>query len=107
MNLSRLLTVERSAVSRAGQEGPPIPLIESGLTAERRSGEGLWQLPSAPRIPARRQPLLSVIVLTFNGTPWLEACLRSLREQTLAEEFEIIVADNASSDSSSSLASQL
>jgi GT2 family glycosyltransferase len=45
--------------------------------------------------------------LTFNGTPWLEACLRSLREQTLAEEFEIIVADNASSDSSSSLASQL
>lgn len=56
-----------------------------------------------------RQPpvLLSVVVLNYNGTQWLERCLESLRSQTLSEEIEVIVADNASPDSSNQLAQRV
>jgi GT2 family glycosyltransferase len=46
-------------------------------------------------------------VLNYNGTQWLERCLTSLREQTLSEQLEVIVADNASPDNSHRLASSL
>jgi GT2 family glycosyltransferase len=52
-------------------------------------------------------PLLSVIVLNFNGARWLERCLRSLREQTVFKRLEVIVADNLSSDGSDRLAQRL
>ena len=52
-------------------------------------------------------PLLSVIVINYNGSPWLERCLVSLCDQTIADQIEIIVADNASTDQSDQLAAQL
>jgi GT2 family glycosyltransferase len=58
--------------------------------------------PVKPALPA-----LSVIVSCFNSGVWLERCLTSLRNQTLADEFEVIVADNASSDHSDVLAERL
>ena len=52
-------------------------------------------------------PLVSVIVLNFNGALWLERCLRSLRQQTAFDRIEVIVADNLSSDGSDRLAQRL
>jgi GT2 family glycosyltransferase len=51
--------------------------------------------------------VLSVIILNYNGAPWLERCLGSLRTQTLFEQIEIIVADNNSPDGSAELATAL
>lgn len=52
-------------------------------------------------------PWASVIVLNYNGAPWLEKCLRSLRQQTVFQRLEIIIADNASPDGSAALAETL
>jgi GT2 family glycosyltransferase len=51
--------------------------------------------------------VLSVIIINYNGAPWLERCLDSLRRQTLYPRFEIIVADNASEDQSALLAAKI
>jgi hypothetical protein len=52
-------------------------------------------------------PLISVIVLTYNSHDWVEKCLASLSNQTIAPDMEIILADNASSDKTVELAYQL
>jgi len=46
---------------------------------------------------------LSVIIVTYNSAPLLRSCLDSLRAQTLAGDFEIIVVDNASRDESAAI----
>jgi GT2 family glycosyltransferase len=48
------------------------------------------------------QPLVSVIVLNFNGSEHLSVCLTSLKEQTYSP-MEILVADNGSTDESESV----
>jgi hypothetical protein len=60
---------------------------------------------SSPSSPA--EPLVSVIVLNYNGARWLERCLESLRAQTIGDQLEVIVADNLSSDGSDRLAQQI
>jgi GT2 family glycosyltransferase len=52
-------------------------------------------------------PSISVIVLNYNGTDWIERCLGSLLTQTIFSQCEIIVADNASSDGSGALAAKI
>jgi N-acetylglucosaminyl-diphospho-decaprenol L-rhamnosyltransferase len=52
-------------------------------------------------------PIISVIVLNYNGRPWIEKCIASLQKQTLREPFEFIFADNLSTDGSDALAEQL
>jgi GT2 family glycosyltransferase len=52
-------------------------------------------------------PLVSVIVLNYNGKQWLERCLNSLRAQTIFDRTEVILADNLSSDSSDRLGQQI
>lgn len=52
-------------------------------------------------------PLISVIILNYNGLPWLERCLDSLKNQTINERIEIIVTDNLSTDGSDRLAEAL
>lgn len=44
-----------------------------------------------------KQPLVSIIIVTWNGQKWLEKCLDSLYNQTYPL-YEIIVVDNNSSD---------
>jgi GT2 family glycosyltransferase len=51
--------------------------------------------------------LISVIVLNYNGARWLERCLDSLRAQTLFDQIEVIVADNASGDGSDALGKRI
>ena len=55
----------------------------------------------------RPQPLVSVIVLNYNGARWLERCLNSLRAQTIFDHVEVILADNVSSDGSERLGKQI
>ena len=45
-------------------------------------------------------PRLAVIIVNFNTREWLARCLRSLERQTIRDELEIIIVDNASSDDS-------
>jgi len=46
-----------------------------------------------------KSPLVSVIIVNWNGREYLPACLDSLKDQSLAD-FETIVVDNGSSDGS-------
>lgn len=64
---------------------------------------------SAPAQPAKRPgtPDISVLVLNYNGAAWLDRCLSSLIDQTIADRIEVIVTDNASTDSSGLLAADL
>lgn len=59
------------------------------------------------RIPDADTPAVSVIILNYNGLNWLERCLRSIQSQTLIHNVEIILADNASTDTSDKLAELL
>jgi GT2 family glycosyltransferase len=54
-----------------------------------------------------RPPRVSVIVLNYNGASWLERCLVSLRQQTIFDQIEVIVADNNSPDGSDALAREI
>ena len=48
------------------------------------------------------EPTVSVIIVNWNGERWLPNCLNALRGQTF-HDFETIVVDNASADSSVAL----
>lgn len=48
---------------------------------------------------------ISVVIVNYNGAPWLERCLASLLAQTF-QSFEIIFVDNASTDASCALVQQ-
>ena len=56
------------------------------------------QSPSSPP-----PPRLSVVILNYNGAPWLERCLNSLRAQTIFDQLQVMLADNSSSDNSAQL----
>lgn len=45
------------------------------------------------------QPLVSIIIVNWNGKDFLPACLDSIKEQVM-KDFEVIVVDNASHDGS-------
>lgn len=53
---------------------------------------------------AKSQITVSVVILNWNAAAWIPRCLESLRRQTIFTEFEIIFADNASSDDSEKIA---
>jgi len=46
-----------------------------------------------------KAPLVSIIIVNFNGLKWLPECFGSLNQQTF-QDFEVIFVDNASSDGS-------
>jgi len=52
-------------------------------------------------------PLVSVIILNYNGKDWMHRCLESLRAQTVFDRIEVLVADNASTDGSDKLGAEL
>lgn len=51
------------------------------------------------KVDGRRGPLVSVLVLNYNGKPFLKACLESLLKTTYPS-FEIVLIDNHSTDDS-------
>ncbi len=52
-------------------------------------------------------PVISIVILNYNGARWLNRCLESIRSQTIFEQLELIIADNRSSDGSDRLSEQL
>jgi N-acetylglucosaminyl-diphospho-decaprenol L-rhamnosyltransferase len=52
-------------------------------------------------------PVCSVVILNYNGAPWLERCLGSIHLQSLFDRIEVIVADNLSPDGSGALAERI
>jgi GT2 family glycosyltransferase len=54
-----------------------------------------------------QRPLVSLIVLNYNGRPWLERCIDSIRQQTIFTQCELLVADNISTDGSNDLGRKL
>ena len=50
--------------------------------------------------------MISVIVPVRNGMPWLDQQLRALAEQECHEPWEVVVADNNSTDESGSVAQE-
>jgi hypothetical protein len=56
---------------------------------------------------AATTPLVSVIILNYNGARWIERCLNSLAAQTCFSRLQVIVADNLSSDGSDRMAEQI
>jgi GT2 family glycosyltransferase len=77
--------------------------------AGRLAAGGNARTQSAPAQPAQQPgtPDISVVVLNYNGAAWLDRCLTSLAAQTIADDVEIIFADNASTDHSDLLAADL
>ncbi len=65
--------------------------------------------PDVSSTPEQRigSPLISVIVLNYNGAPWLEKCVQSLQGQTIFSEIELLIVDNGSRDGSDELAAKL
>jgi GT2 family glycosyltransferase len=95
---------ERSALPVWLPQGP----TEQPLSGESMGPQSKSIQAQGPRVEGRgSDPLLSVIVLNYNGAPWLERCLDSLRRQTVFDQIEIVVADNASPDGSERLAAGL
>lgn len=53
------------------------------------------------------QPLVSIVLLNYNGKPWMHRCLESIRGQTIFNQLELLIADNASTDGSDALSEEL
>lgn len=72
----------------ARHDGLPAALLEAlSLTAD---GPG-----SAPA--AQTGPMVSVVMPTFDVDPWIDACIRSVLEQTMGD-LELVVVDDHSTD---------
>jgi GT2 family glycosyltransferase len=52
-------------------------------------------------------PLVSIIILNYNGAQWLTRCIESLGTQTILKQLEVILVDNNSSDDSVAVARPL
>lgn len=70
-----------------------IPFVATGMTQRSRPGD--W-LPASPS-PDTQAPSVSVILVGHNEEDALEACVRSLKEQSFTA-FEIVVVSDGSTD---------
>ena len=48
--------------------------------------------------PSNEQPIVSVIVITFNHEEYIQDCLNGILEQNMDEQWELIVCDHSSDD---------
>jgi GT2 family glycosyltransferase len=53
------------------------------------------------------QPLVSIIVLNYNGAGWLPKCFATIKTQTIIQQIETIMVDNKSTDDSVAVARNL
>ena len=57
--------------------------------------------------PSETEPLVSVVVVNYNGAEEIEGCLTALAADAAAPPIEILVVDNASTDGSAAIADRL
>jgi glycosyltransferase involved in cell wall biosynthesis len=72
------------------------------MGATRVGISGVGRHPAMPKNAVG--PLISVILPVRNGMPWLDDQLRALADQQCEEPWEVVVADNGSTDGSAELA---
>jgi GT2 family glycosyltransferase len=53
------------------------------------------------------EPLVSVVVLNYNGAKWIRKCIESILAQSIRSKIELVVADNSSTDGSDRIAEDL
>ena len=53
------------------------------------------------------RPLVSIVVLNYNGANWLSKCFASIKAQSIADQIETIMVDNGSTDASVPTAREL
>ena len=75
------------------------PPVEIGAPFTTRAPKGVR--------PPLVAPVISVVVLNYNGGRWLDRCLSSLAAQTVVNDIEILFADNGSSDHSDLRAAEM
>jgi GT2 family glycosyltransferase len=56
---------------------------------------------------SKPNPVVSVVVLNYNGAKWIGQCIESVFKQTIRGQIELIVADNKSTDGSDVTAEKL
>ena len=84
----------------APHDGLPVALLEAlRLTATdpavvRPAAE---RVITSPAPAAEKGPMVSVVMPTFDVDPWVDACIRSVLEQTM-DDLELIVVDDHSTD---------
>jgi len=57
-------------------------------------------VPPAPTFAMTRAPLISICIPHYNGPELIDACIASVRAQTMAADMEIVIHDDASTDGS-------
>ncbi len=76
-----------------------IPSLRSEIVTGIENGSNKFARSSSPTVREYSFPLVSVIIVNYNGMKFLENCIGSLLAQTYPN-VEIIIVDNASTDSS-------
>jgi GT2 family glycosyltransferase len=99
---------ERGLVRFAGSAPELVRELEAAASAgpeevaARRvfAGENTWnaRAEELSRQLSALWPLVSILVVTHDGLAWTRACLESLDRRTDWPRFEVVVADNASTD---------
>ena len=56
-------------------------------------------------ISHNNKPRVSIIIVNYNGRPWLEPCLSSVQQQDY-QDYEVLLVDNASTDGSAELVAE-
>jgi glycosyltransferase involved in cell wall biosynthesis len=98
--LTAALGLLAGAEPEARHDGLPVALLEAlNLTADGpgagRPEPEVVAPGSAPA--AQTAPMVSVVLPTFDVDPWIDACIRSVLEQTMGD-LELIVVDDHSTD---------
>jgi N-acetylglucosaminyl-diphospho-decaprenol L-rhamnosyltransferase len=97
----------RSQIDFYRSETPAYPvinesiLLKDGVLGDRFEPVALKKNVLKEERLVSVQPAISIIIINYNGAPWLDRCLASIRSQTIFDQVEVILADNASPDRSS------
>ncbi len=92
------------------KDGQPITDWEFGLTTRERVPRPAFATVQAayrvaPYFPARSEPLVSVVVASYNGSRLLRPCLESLAALNYPA-YEVILVDDGSTDDTPAIAAQ-
>ncbi len=85
--------------------GNPKPVRGYNVVTFFNTGRSMTKTEPSSRM--QKKPFISVVVPAYNEERFLSACLASLKAQDYAGGYEIIVVDNASTDRTAEIASNL
>src|SRR5260221_8761154 len=85
---------------RGKKDGNPVAIDHSNITHSAQSQEKEDQAPIYDIIEfkAFQVPIVSIIIPVFNGWAMTYKCLKSIYENTISTEYEVIIADDGATD---------